>query len=105
MGMPSEVVALNIFIRIVVGVSERRGKNVMRIILTGLMMTLATQALATSITLRYWNGSYGAQISGLKSVGECERLAKQKQLAANYFYCIQTGKPFDKGFEKQNNWK
>lgn len=77
----------------------------MRIMLTGLMMTLATQALASSTTLRYWNGSYAAQVSGLKSFSECERLAKQKQLSSNHFYCIKTGAPFDKGFERQNNWK
>jgi hypothetical protein len=77
----------------------------MRILLTGLMMTLATQALATSITLRYWNGSYSAQKSGLKSVSECEELAKKKELEEKHFYCIQTGEPFDEEFEAQNNWE
>jgi len=76
----------------------------MRAVLICMIMAFGTQAAAASTTLRYWDGSYIAQISGLKSFGECERLAKQKRLKSNHFYCIETGKPFDKNFERQNNW-
>ena len=71
--------------------------------LTAVLATFAAQAIATSITLRYWTGSNAAQISGLGSIRDCERLAKQKQLTSNHYYCIQTGKPFDRNFEKRNN--
>ena len=77
----------------------------MRTLLTALFMTLATQVWSTSITLRYWNGTHAAQISGLSSVQECEKLAKQKRLSSRYYYCIRTGKRFDKSFERQNGWK
>ena len=71
---------------------------------TAVLATFAAQAMAASITLRYWTGSNAAQISGLGSIRDCERLAKQKQLTSNHYYCIQTGKSFDRNFEKRNNW-
>jgi len=77
----------------------------MRIILTALFTALATQAVSASITLRYWNGANAAQISGLSSLLECEKLAKQKRLNSQHYYCIKTGKSFDKSFERQNGWK
>lgn len=77
----------------------------MRTILAIIFMTFATQAVSASITLRYWNGANAAQISGLSSVQECEKLAKQKRLNSQYYYCIKTGKSFDKSFERQNGWK
>ena len=77
----------------------------MRALLICLIMTFGTQAAAASTTLRYWDGSYASQISGLEGVSECERLAKQKRLKSNHFYCIESGKPFDRNFERKNNWK
>jgi hypothetical protein len=73
-------------------------------------MTLATQAggfnkntIETVVAMLTFSNA--AQISGLGSIRDCERLAKQKQLTSNHYYCIQTGKPFDRNFEKRNNWK
>jgi hypothetical protein len=77
----------------------------MRTLLTAVLMILATQAWSASITLRYWNGTHAAQISGLSSVKECEKLAKQKRLSGRHYYCVVTGKKFDKNFERQNGWK
>ena len=77
----------------------------MRTILAALFMTLATQALSASITLRYWNGTAAAQISGLSSIQECEKLAKQKRLSGSHYYCTRTGKSFDKAFERKNGWE
>ena len=59
---------------------------------------------AASVTLRYWNGDATAQISGLKNVSACEKLARQKGLSSTYYYCIKTGKPFDGSFEQKNGW-
>ena len=76
-----------------------------KIITAILLSAVMTQAAAASTTLRYWNGSSKAQISGLKDVYACKKLAKQKQLKDSEYYCIKTGKSFDTKFERKNNWK
>ena len=76
----------------------------MRIILAALLIIFGTQATAASITLRYWNGDTTAQISGLKNVSACKKLTRQKGLSSPYYYCTETGKPFDRSFERKNGW-
>ena len=75
------------------------------LITLALTATLGTQAGAASVTLRYWNGSAAAQISGLKNNSTCEALARQKRLSPRYYYCLETGQPFDYSFERKNGWK
>jgi hypothetical protein len=76
----------------------------MRFILVALLIIFSTTATAASVTLRYWNGDATAQISGLKNVSACKKLARQKGLSSTYYYCIETGKPFDRSFERKNGW-
>ena len=69
------------------------------------LLLLGTQVSANSYTLRYFDGFYSANISGLKSERDCEKLARQKRLSSSSYYCMSTGQKYDTRFESDNNWR
>ena len=84
-----------------------RGGTMKKLFFTIILFPLliGAQVSANSYTLRYFDGFYSANISGLKSERDCEKLARQKRLSSSSYYCMSTGQKHDTRFESDNNWR